>query len=440
MRPVSSAPAEPSFVLVAGLGILLPLASGCAQTPSEHVERANTQARTGVTSPGPMRLPVATTSQVPLTTAYDSLGVPSKAAGSWYLDPTTNVKIYKLTSGTFPRSGSNWGHDYAEGGDEVSLPYNGNTRAILVFSADGFHWVIDFTPGVGISNPRLLAGNFAPFMDLAFTFSNEPTTPYYAYVSNGSSIRRLDIRKMAEASGNGWPQTESNAVWLHQSENDGMFVWMRGAKGTTMVAFEPATNTKKTYTNASMNEPRIDRGGRYVGLGMNSPLNGLTVWDWNTDSVIWSTSGDPGIPFAHGANLKRRWLVSDWNMGFPKEFAMFTPDVPNSGIHIGGPSISDALHGNGNWIQNPADLNDQWAVFTHYGGLRPPAGENWLAPGGMVLITPNGQRRLLGHHYNTTSNYTLATFAKFSPDGKYVLFTSNMNGSARSDVFLAELP
>ncbi|HLQ64477.1 MAG TPA: Ig-like domain-containing protein, partial [bacterium] len=35
---------------------------------------------------------------------------------------------------------------------------------------------------------------------------------------------------------------------------------------------------------------------------------------------------------------------------------------------------------------------------------------------------------------------TFFSFAKFSPDGNYVLFTSDMNGSARSDVFLAELP
>ncbi|PYQ17752.1 MAG: hypothetical protein DMF81_26955, partial [Acidobacteria bacterium] len=85
------------------------------------------------------------------------------------------------------------------------------------------------------------------------------------------------------------------------------------------------------------------------------------------------------------------------------------------------------------------DLNDQWALFVHYGSLQ-PTGSNWLAPGGMILMTPNGQRRLLGHPYNATSNYTYFTFAKFSSDGLYVLFTSDMNGSGRSDLFLAEVP
>jgi hypothetical protein len=108
------------------------------------------------------------------------------------------------------------------------------------------------------------------------------------------------------------------------------------------------------------------------------------------------------------------------------------------GTGLTAPANATQVHGSGNWIQNPADLRDQWAVFLHYGSLVPTG--TWLAPGGMVLITENGQRRLLGHSYNTSANYTFSSFAKFSPDGNYVLFTSDMNGSARSDVFLAELP
>src|SRR6185369_8410952 len=76
----------------------------------------------------------------------------------------------------------------------------------------------------------------------------------------------------------------------------------------------------------------------------------------------------------------------------------------------------------------------------HYGSLRPPATWAWLAPGGMIFITPNDQRRLLEHPYNTNPNYGWLTFAKLSSDGNYVLFTSDMNGSGRSDQFLAELP
>jgi len=243
---------------------------------------------------------------------------------------------------------------------------------------------------------------------------------------------------MTAAPGNGWPVSESQAAWLHQSENDGLFTWMRGPNGETVVGYVPATGTLKTISNSSLNEPRIDRGGRYIGLTL-TPGNKLVVWDWQTDTTPWSTTGDPGIPFGHNASLRRRWVDVDWNMNWPSEFTMLTSDVPNSGVHLGGPAPGTLIHGNGNWIQHPANLDDQWALFLAYDSLY-PTGSSWLAPGGMILVTPNGQRRLLGHPYNTTSNYRYLSFAKFSPDGKYVLFTSDMNGSGRSDVFLAELP
>src|SRR5207249_8788432 len=66
------------------------------------------------------------------------------------------------------------------------------------------------------------------------------------------------------------------------------------------------------------------------------------------------------------------------------------------------------------WIQHPADLDDQWALFSHFEGLA-PSGSGWLAPGGMVYVTANGQRRLLGHPYTTiteAANYALASFVR----------------------------
>src|SRR6185503_7221243 len=291
----SSNRVTPALALIGGIG--LSFLAACGQPRTEPTPKSDgvDMAEASLASP-PMLLPIATTLQVPLTGAYDALNVPSLVAGEWYLDPTTEVKVYKLTSATFPAAMPNWGHDYSEGSDEVSLPYNGNTRTVLVYSGSG-HWLVDFTPGLGVGNARALTGALGPAGELAFTFSSNPATPYYAYVSNGSSIVRFDMRTMAAAPGGGWPQTESGAVWLHQSESDGMFVWMRGANGSTMVAFEPSTGTKKTYTNANMNEPRIDRAGRYVGLSMNSPQNGLVVWDFQTSSVVWTSDGT--IPFAH---------------------------------------------------------------------------------------------------------------------------------------------
>jgi hypothetical protein len=337
--------------------------------------------------PAPELLPVATTAQLPLTAAYDALGVPALPAGGWYRDPTTGVIVHKLTSASFPAS----------------------------------------------------SGALAPWSDLGLSFSNNPTTPHWVYISTngGSAIRRFDLRTMTEAPGEGWPVTgETQATWLHQSEDDGLFVWLRGANGKTVVGYEPRTGIKKTYTNFDLNEPRIDRAGRYIGMSMNAPQNGLVVWDWQADATAWAANGT--VPFAHNASLRRRWLSVDWNMTYPPQFTMFVPDA---GVvrHIGGPANASLVHGSGNWIQRQADLDDQWAAFLHYGSLRPPQ-PYWLAPGGIVMITPRGERRLLAHAYNTAASYTFFSFAKLAPDGRYVLFTSDMNGSGRSDLFLAELP
>src|SRR6476469_9078072 len=193
---------------------------------------------TQAATPDPTLLPVATTSQTPMTSAYNALNVPGLAAGSSYADPLTGVKVYKLTSSGFPAAGYSFTHDYAEGGEEISLPLNSSgTRAIHVYTGDGNQWLIDFTPGAGVSNVRSLSTSaFPPFMNLCSTFSNNPATPWYMYISSGATIRRVDIRTMTEVTGGGWPVTgETDAMWLHQNENDSFFTWMRGANGSTIV-------------------------------------------------------------------------------------------------------------------------------------------------------------------------------------------------------------
>src|SRR5437763_9146928 len=396
----------------------------------------------GAGVPDPTLLPQATPTQSPLTALYDLLQVSRLAAGESYLDPWAGVTLTRRSSAACPTTSANWGHDYAEGRAQIPLPNRNSTRAVLVHG-DGGYWLVDFTPGGGASHGRPLTAGFAPVHDQAFAFSTNPATPWYAYVSNGSSVRRLDVRTMTEAPGDGWPvANEPEAVWLQQSERDGLFVWMRGQSGPTVVGYEPATGTLKTYSDSGIDEPRIDRAGRYVGLTMARPSEALYLWDWSADSIVWRTGGDPGIPFIHVASLAHRWYGVDWNEAPPYQYVVFDP-VAQSAARLAGPANSGDEYGNGNWIQHPADPNDQWALFSHFEGLAPPAGEGWLAPGGMVFVTANGERRLLGHPYTTigeAASYALASFVRLSSDGRYAMFTSDMHGSGRTDVFLVRVP
>ena len=388
-------------------------------------------------TPDPALLPVATTAQVPLTAAYDALNVPGLAAGSWYPDPTTGMKIYKLTSGTFPTSSSSWYHDYAEGGDEVSLPYEGNTRAVLV-NGNGY-WLVDFTPGVGVGNARHLTGSFTPCHDQSFAFSSNPATPYYAYVSNCSSVQRIDIRTMTAAPGNGWPvNNETEAVWLQQSENDAFFTWMRGQSGPVIVGYEPSSGTLKTQTVSNVDQPEINRNGSVRQVAINTtPQEGMLLWDFTQNAIICTAPGDPGPQFNHMAALRDRWMGLNWNTAAPHNYHQFLTDC--SSQNLGSPASANNYYANSSWNQHPASLDDQWVIFSIQRGLVPP-GSGYLAPGGMIFVTANGQRRLLGHTYNTSTNYTTYSFARESADGRYVMFTSDMHGSLRSDVFLAEVP
>src|SRR5256884_8692637 len=317
-RAVTWASDDSVVATVTGTGHVAGLAAGRATITATSEGRSGATgvsvAPPGAAVPDPTLLPQATPSQSPLTALYDLLHVSGLAAGESYLDPSTGVTISRLTSATFPTTSANWGHDYAEGGDEISLPYRDSTRAVLVHG-DGGYWLVDFTPGMPgafAGNGRPLTGGFAPVHDQAFAFSTNPATPWYAYVSNGTSVRRLDIRTMTEAAGDGWPVAgEPEAGGLQQSEHDRLFVWMRGQSGPTGVGYEPATRTLKTLHDSGIDEPRTDRAGRYVGLTMARPAEALSLWDWSADSIVWRTSGDPGIPFIHVASLGHRWYGVD---------------------------------------------------------------------------------------------------------------------------------
>jgi len=415
--------------------------------------------------PNPLLLPQATTTQHPLVSAYTALNVPAMAAGASYLDPTTGVRVHKLTGPSFPLANTpGFAHDYAEGGAEVSLPHTGTTRTILVRDQNSLSWwLIDFTPGSGVSNPRLLTGTLAPWIDIAFSFSQNPATPYYAYVCSNNAITRFDVRTMTAAPGGGWPVTETGLFpcWLQQSKNDEFFVWMRGVNGPDVVGYQPSTTTKKMRTGSGglfgtevVNEPRVDREGRYVAFVTGTGTTGhaaVVFWDWLTDAMTWSAprlppnnAGGTGIPFAHNASLRRRFAGVQWDGAYPPPFWQLDPSVPNSQVVLAGGTCSGiALHCGGNWVQVDAALDDQWFIDYMYGGLEsaPPFDTvAWLFPGGVILATANGERRALVHPYSVSATYARLAFAKYSPDGAYVLFNSDMNGGARTDVFLAEVP
>jgi hypothetical protein len=104
------------------------------------------------------------------------------------------------------------------------------------------------------------------------------------------------------------------------------------------------------------------------------------------------------------------------------------------------------VNNSGNWIQSDAELggnlNRQWA-FTSGRDESPaqPWGNTTLWRQAIGLERADGSdQRLLLHHYTHLPNYWDNPWGQPSPDGKVVIFNSNMYGSGRYDLFVAEMP
>jgi hypothetical protein len=106
-------------------------------------------------------------------------------------------------------------------------------------------------------------------------------------------------------------------------------------------------------------------------------------------------------------------------------------------------SAGTGVHHAGNWVQSDAelggDLNRQWSFFSGVADNAFTATTLWRQAIGVVR-SDGSDARLLVHHYSTNPDYYADPFAQPSPDGKVVIFNSNMLTSGRYDLFVAEMP
>ena len=58
----------------------------------------------------------------------------------------------------------------------------------------------------------------------------------------------------------------------------------------------------------------------------------------------------------------------------------------------------------------------------------------------MLMRADWSDARFLAHHWTLGATFNEMPRGMISPDGKVVLFSSDMNGSGRRDVFLVEVP
>ena len=438
-RAVMWASSDERVATVSSVGLVDGVAEGTAVITATSDSQSGTASVTVLLppppgSPDPTLLPRAAL-QPPNDAAYAALTVPNQPAGFSYNDPVTKVKIWKVTSGTVPTSNSGAGHDYGEGGNQVSRGWgrNANTHTILIRS-EGPFYIVDLTRGVGFSNYRRLP--VQPRRDMNASFSSVPGRERILYIHTDTQLIRFNTATMmAENTGN-FPLNNSTFSWLHQDMND---VWFTGllTDNKTVWVWNSRTNEYRTHFESWTNEPRLERNGRYVVLTSGGSPSTVMVWD-----LVNNTFGPQQSMtyFSHLASLRGRWVAVNNQATAPppldryqvvNDRLTYTPGILNNGDGY-------ETNNSGNWIQS-SDDDSQWAYIS--GVDEKSFNHLYLINRGIGVVRADGNdARLLCHHYTRRPAYWDNAWGQPSPDGKVVIFNSNMGGSGRPDLFVAEVP
>jgi hypothetical protein len=395
--------------------------------------------------PNMSALPVAS-AQVPNEVAYRALNVPAMAAGQSYLDPISGVRVWKVTSPSIPVANPGAHHDYADGGVQVSRAWgpNGDSHTLLAFADNAGHWLVDFTRGQGLRNWRRPA--VGPSGDLNFTFSNNPATPQIAYVFTGSQLVRLNTATNQVANTGNFPKALGSGGWLQQDATDTWFV--KGNGTDQVVAWNSQTGQTLTRSFSGLDEPHFDRSGRWVAVIAGG---GVVGWDLQANTLT-APMGRGTAPFFHAASVQGLFYSFNSDRSAPwadyrLDFSSGSP-VPS---YLSGPSVGVFVHGAGQWLQSETGARQFALLSTYNRGAGVPAysGQAGVMDTRNLLQNAIGFRRLDGSEarylagwYGSydSGDYWALPKATPSPDGKVVLFDSEMLNSGRYDLFLAEVP
>ena len=381
----------------------------------------------------PTQLPAAT-GQHPAAGNYGR----TLNAGQTYVDPNSGVTVLKLTSATVPEANGGMYHGYSEGGPNISLPWVG-TDSQTYYTAKVSNWLVD----IRISTMTPVNWRQITYDgEIGIAFSLNPATPRILYKISDGGTKRVDRYNTAtnavENTGN-WPwiagATGSNMDWLQNNLNDEWFVGMLNSNHT-VVGFRPSDGLQRTITQAgaavTIDEPHIDREFPYVYLSTDSPVqNKITNLVTGAYTVPNDTAGINGDD--HAAPLRGKVVALVYFI--PGVVAVDYNGNVWPAVTVSPSDWSGDWHMAGQWVfNNPEEyfVIDQWADVGDYPIYR----------GMMGFVSMSGDIRLIGATDATGISYTDGgqPHPTLSPDGKLVMWVTNMNGSARYDTFVARIP
>jgi hypothetical protein len=332
----------------------------------------------------PTLLPVAARQLPP----FQSYVGASLAAGASYNDPVTGVRVWKATSSSVPVANSQATHDYASGALQVTRDWGNNQHTILVNL--GSHYLVDFTRGAGFSNWRRTP---AVNSDLCFTFSFVPATPQIAYFVSGTTLHRYDTRTNTLADSGNFPKsfasiTTSPLLWLQQDRNDQWFVVMPHDQ-SLVIAWNSVTNATQIINATSIDEPHLDRDGRYVAI-----LLGTAAPDWRIYDLQTQALGAPISKQTHLEALRSAFVASNPDISSGPQY-YYDPVAGQQVTTLTAAQLSpDGQLRSGQWIQSEAQLPSgsllkQWYLWSGWADGVVTDGAWTLSSGRVYWTTPN---------------------------------------------------
>ena len=289
--------------------------------------------------------------------------------------------------------------------------------------------------------PSPLQGNGET--DLDFSFSQKVTTPQIAFYATSGQFFRYNTATDAQADNDDFPSPPlgfGRPSWMTVTSDDDIFgvqkflnqapiVYWRASDNTILCSIDPRPS--------GFDEQRLLKGGVYAFLS-NQP--DATV---NEDRLTLSTCAidNPTANISsHGDTTETYLVTTDPTTGGGFQTYVYNPTT-NTRTNLGSPGdLTDSSgHNSAQWT---VDNLVEWYIFSGYGSTR-TTGRVSLA---IIFIRPDDTNanlvRLLCHTDGTGGGYQTGgqAHANLSADGWLVSWSSNMNGSARSDVFIALVP
>jgi hypothetical protein len=420
---------------VSASGLVTGVAAGVAGVVATSEGRSDTAHLTVVPLPlpDPSWLPVAS-GQHPAPGSYGR----ALAAGQTYVDPNANTTVLKLTDTATPIANAGMYPGYSEGGPNISQPWTG-TDGEIYYTAKVGQWLVD------IRHSTMTPVNWRQILyqgEIGFAFSLNPATPRIAYIVTDWIAKRVERYNTAtnqiENTGR-WPWIPAAdgqyLTWLQTNLNDEWFVAMLSSN-STVVAFRPSDGLERTITEEaaglSIDEPHLDREFPYVYLSTNSVEPNKIV------SLETGAFTDPVDPDSingddHAAPLRGKIVALVWMVP-----GIVSVDYQGNVQRAVTPSPTDwdgDWHMAGQWVfNNPNEyfVIDQWAG----------EGEFPINHGMIGFVSTGGDVRIIAASDAIGTDYSTGgqPHPTLAPDGKLVMWVSNMNGSGRYDTFIARIP